>query len=675
MFVAKDNNYKPIIEYDATDIYFLGFGNTEIKFKIASFQINKHVLQAACDIAHIYDLYRYSNYRKAEQFQEGSSEKSMFILEAKKNEDRLLELLSILRVAVAKPSKKIEKVLSNWIAFTSRKLMEEAPIILAQVRAGPQTRESPPSEEYNQVNRSITKAKFSFHYLKDALQEPKFDINEVRAISTEIKEKIKRYPEATFPEKIAIGRVEKLYVTIKADPTLSSSQFIELQDNGQDEIPVDIMVYENEFIKIIGEKQNEIKVPSEKKDSVPTIFYIEAIKIGEINIRLQFLQNGSYIGEIIVYTKIEDSATQDGRINPPSGYTIYTGKSYDSNHILPPPDLTIIVRKISQDGKYEMGILQKGYRVTNWLGYIYCNANSESDVDSLFSMMHGNKMLPMQITNRINDVGERLYDSYFKPLQNEYWKLKTTKGIESIQIITDEPYIPWEIVKPYIEQDGIKKSDGFLCQVHSIARWITTEVDRNDKDPIRNVVIALPNSGLKEVKNEYNWLKDFFAEYNITPEILSSVRALLNKFKGSDFDILHIAAHGSFTTQAGGSLPFTDGSIIPGDIPSGKLHNTRPMIFLNICSSARQVFKFNTISGWAQKFIKEGAAVFLGTLWPIDDVTARGFTEAFYENLREGKPVGLAVKNARQTCEHEGDTSHLAYVLYAHPETKIIFEK
>jgi hypothetical protein len=72
--------------------------------------------------------------------------------------------------------------------------------------------------------------------------------------------------------------------------------------------------------------------------------------------------------------------------------------------------LTIIVRKISQDGKYEMGILQKGCRVTNWLGYIDCNASSESDFDSLFSMMHGNKLLPVQITNRIKDIGERLLD-------------------------------------------------------------------------------------------------------------------------------------------------------------------------------------------------------------------------------------------------------------------------
>jgi CHAT domain-containing protein len=203
---------------------------------------------------------------------------------------------------------------------------------------------------------------------------------------------------------------------------------------------------------------------------------------------------------------------------------------------------------------------------------------------------------------------------------------------------------------------------------------VTTEVDRNDKDPVRKVTLVLPNSGLDQVESEYNWLKNFFAGYNITPETLSSVRALLNKFNGSDFDVLHFAAHGSFTIQAGASIPFTDGSIIPGDIPSGKFHITKPMIFLNTCNIGRQIFKFNTISGWAHKFIKEGAAIFLATLWPIDDVTARSFTEAVYENLKDGNPVGLAVKNARQTCEREGDTSHLAYVLYAHPQTKIIFD-
>ena len=90
----------------------------------------------------------------------------------------------MIRVALARPSEKIEQAL-DWIAFTFTKKIKkkEAPIIPEKVRAGGQLRESPPIEELNQVKRSVTKAKMSSEYLKEALEEPKFDINKVYALS------------------------------------------------------------------------------------------------------------------------------------------------------------------------------------------------------------------------------------------------------------------------------------------------------------------------------------------------------------------------------------------------------------------------------------------------------------------------------------------------------------
>jgi hypothetical protein len=90
----------------------------------------------------------------------------------------------MIRVALARPSEKIEQALEDWVAFTfSKKFREEAPIIPEKVRAGGQVRESPPIEEFNQVKRSVAKAKMSSEYLKEALEEPKFDINNVYALS------------------------------------------------------------------------------------------------------------------------------------------------------------------------------------------------------------------------------------------------------------------------------------------------------------------------------------------------------------------------------------------------------------------------------------------------------------------------------------------------------------
>lgn len=174
---------KHLITYDATNLSISGLqGPNQINFKIASFQIKKDVLQAAIDIAQMYDMFQYSNCQRIQQFSEDSTERDRFILEIHRNEERLLEFLAMLRVALARPSEKIEQALADWIAFTfTKKIINEAPIITDTVRAGGLVREHPPIEEYNNLKRNVTKAKISSPYLKDALENPSFDINKVFA--------------------------------------------------------------------------------------------------------------------------------------------------------------------------------------------------------------------------------------------------------------------------------------------------------------------------------------------------------------------------------------------------------------------------------------------------------------------------------------------------------------
>jgi hypothetical protein len=107
----------------------------------------------------------------------------MFILEVQKSESRLVELLSMLKLAAAHPSETIEQAIADWIAFTyTKKIREEAPVITERVKAGELVRESPPVEEFNSVKRIIAKAKMSSPYLISALENPSFDINKIYAL-------------------------------------------------------------------------------------------------------------------------------------------------------------------------------------------------------------------------------------------------------------------------------------------------------------------------------------------------------------------------------------------------------------------------------------------------------------------------------------------------------------
>lgn len=180
------NRCEPIIKYDGINLTISGLqGPNPAEFKVGNFQIKREILQSAIDIAQMYDLFAYRNCQRIEQFPEDSPERAKFILETHKSDERLLEFLAMLRIAITRPSEKIEQSLADWVAFTfTKSIREEAPIIPERVRAGELVRESPPAEEYNNLRRDVTKAKISSQYLKDALENPNFDINKVYALST-----------------------------------------------------------------------------------------------------------------------------------------------------------------------------------------------------------------------------------------------------------------------------------------------------------------------------------------------------------------------------------------------------------------------------------------------------------------------------------------------------------
>lgn len=125
-------------------------------------------------------MFQYSNYKKLQRLPKDSPERVQFILEAHKNEERLLEFLALLRIAIIRPSEQIEKLLADWIAFTfTNRIRQDIPIMVEKIRGRELVRESPPIEEYNSLKRDITKAKMSFPYLGKALADPNFDINNI----------------------------------------------------------------------------------------------------------------------------------------------------------------------------------------------------------------------------------------------------------------------------------------------------------------------------------------------------------------------------------------------------------------------------------------------------------------------------------------------------------------
>ena len=74
---------------------------------------------------------------------------------------------------------------------------------------------------------------------------------------------------------------------------------------------------------------------------------------------------------------------------------------------------------------------------------------------------------------QLTRIGQRLYRDLFPvELRREYRRFR--KEVHTLQIISDEPWIPWELIKPYDSEDRQDRvDDDFLCLQYEFTRWFT----------------------------------------------------------------------------------------------------------------------------------------------------------------------------------------------------------
>ena len=289
-------------------------------------------------------------------------------------------------------------------------------------------------------------------------------------------------------------------------------------------------------------------------------------------------------------------------------------------------------------------------------------------------------------------LGADLFDELIpNDLKSILWDKRN--DFESIQVISTEPFIPWELVhlrKP--DEAGMPEESIFLGQM-GLIRWLEGAGQTGwppEKILIRNEHVRYiiphyphPDYVLPEAEEESEFLEKMFEAVRVEPES-GKVRELISK-KGS-FDLLHFACHG-----AADSSEISDAKLLmEGRVENGqyildellatvaakfsklKSDDNTPMVVLNACQAGRAGYKLTGIGGFANAFLMAGAGAFVGTLWSIGDSPARIFTETLYTGLDSGKNLSEATIIARSKAKKEGEATWLAYVVYGHPHLTIV---
>jgi hypothetical protein len=293
-----------------------------------------------------------------------------------------------------------------------------------------------------------------------------------------------------------------------------------------------------------------------------------------------------------------------------------------------------------------------------------------------------------QLQREARALGANLCQELFDPVvAAELWPLRDR--IRLVQIVSWEPYIPWELVRLRDPASG-DIDERFLAE-YGLVRTLS------DQPPPRVLPMGnwaylgarFPLGSHPSVGAELDWFtsraNDGLRARGIEPvEIEASRDAFYDAVAQGEFDVLHISCHAESAHDSieRSNLIIGDESV-PGSTKArpieidtitveaeARLKRRRPIVFLNACETGRMGAVLTAWGGWPNVFLRAGAGAFIGSSWAVRDKPAGLFARTLYESLLDGQTLAEAASAARQAAKALGDVSWLAFKVYGHPRAR-----
>ena len=278
--------------------------------------------------------------------------------------------------------------------------------------------------------------------------------------------------------------------------------------------------------------------------------------------------------------------------------------------------------------------------------------------------------------NRLKSAGTNFWDALPDEVRPLLWNA-IAAGATSMSIISQEPYIPWELIIPYQNLRSPRKALGVELRV---GRWVTGDYTSPPQTiQMRSAYIVCPTtSGLASSKAELTFLTSlpFHPNSPIQPASYDGVDKGLS---GEPRDIVHFICHGKTATIQTLQLDTPDTRDTPDTLDCSEMrtmpgfqhafeHGT--FAFLNACEVGGQVLALDGVGGFANSFIELGASAVVAPLWPVQDAAALQVSQLFYNQVLGGSPLSEALKSIRAKAYDEAIDSYAAYCFYGDPEAR-----
>jgi hypothetical protein len=501
---------------------------------------------------------------------------------------------------------------------------------------------------------------------------------------------VKRYSHLHLPGQLQLHVPCQLKVAINLEPDEAAKGQKELALRAGDwplKVEAQLLDVQPDFV-VDGPLSQVILVPKDE-DSATYTFTLIPQSLGEKTIRVRFRQGTRWLGVAKLTTTVAESQTVQ-----PAAARVDLAPAIVA--VGPKPDFLILIEK-QGDNAYSVRVCtaqDDDEHPALDFGELTFEGDSpakymKTAYDGLNAKTSGKGKTAKAFAEGVEIIGNNLYSALFQSekFKNFYWQTMyqasggDSEGHEAmhttptVHIVSDEPNIPWELLRPYRQREEGKTivDSKYFCERFAIARGLSSGLASPDRLAIRKIVVVAPPSNLKWVKPEVEALTQIAKNFGLELEIIESKEALKDFLMNGEAQVLHFACHGKFNRDAAESSFVVLGkdtmaaSEITGKWTS--FGRFKPLVFLNVCDSAQQGLGLTGLDGWAARFLREAqVGCFIGSIWKTTDNLACQFAEQFYARLLEGSTVGEALRKARDVVRIEGDATYLSYSAWSNPQ-------
>jgi hypothetical protein len=435
------------------------------------------------------------------------------------------------------------------------------------------------------------------------------------------------------------------------------------------------------------------------EDSDPAVFLLKSDQLGKRRVTIDFLHKGRQVGSVAFLTEVTESQSAGASVTLTRGAADMPEFARLEPTPPPPADLHLRVVKKAQENTLAFWLdspLAAAPFRNEFMGETPLTSKDPftflvqelEPLDAMAAVLTADlteeerTAAAQQLTLLAEGLFEQLLPERFREVYfSQIAPLRAAGVITTFLITSDEPWIPWELLKPYhySVREAREYTDDFWATRFQLARWLAGR-GPNARVEVKTAALVLPDVGLPAVAGERAFFDDLSARRKVQLSGPSMLRQeVLDLFAVGGFQVLHIATHGQFNAEDADQsvIELADAPLRPSDLRSGLLRGVRrsmPLVFLNACDGGRANFGLTGLGGWAEKLFKEAnAAAFVGALWEVHDDLAVAFSNHFYDRLAEGDTLGEAMRAARAHLRDLDpiNPTWLAYTLYGDPNASV----